>query len=60
MPLSEDDKQRIREEEQFRLEVREEFRRTASPNDARFIAVSFVVVAVLVVLWNVANYAKVH
>jgi hypothetical protein len=58
MPLSEDDKLRIREEEQYRAQVREDLRRNAAPNDARFIAISLAVIGALVILWNVLSRAR--
>jgi hypothetical protein len=58
MPLSDSEKQRIREEEQFRMQVREEYRATHPPKGlpgAEWKTAIFwiVLVAAAVLLWSV-------
>ena len=62
MALSEDEKQRIREEELVRLQARQEFRRTAVPmtRNERLVAIGVPLFVVLVVLWNLAMSARVN
>ena len=59
MALSDEERQRIREEELVRLQAREEFRSTVAPkNHARLLAIALVFIAALLILWNVLNSSK--
>ena len=62
MALSEDEKQRIREEELVRLQARQEFRGASAPmtRNERLVAIGVPLFVILVVLWNVAMAAKVN
>jgi hypothetical protein len=53
MTLSEDERQRIREEELIRLRARQEFRRVDAPMTMsdRFVAIGVPVFVMLAVLW---------
>jgi hypothetical protein len=53
MTLSEDERQRIREEELIRLQARQEFRRVDAPMTMsdRFVAIGVPVFVMLAVLW---------
>ncbi len=55
MPLSDQDKQRIREEETFRSQVRDELSRQGPDNRLKFVLFWVVLIAVTVLLFAVVR-----